>query len=88
MRESGIMSGDPRPIIEAMRLWAHGHPAADQPFLIVKGKAFTPKEFLHEVEERTEFGLSFLRFLFEEASRHEVAPESLLYKAIKANQSR
>jgi hypothetical protein len=48
------------PVIEALRRWAMGHPRAEQPFLIVRGRAFTPKSFLIEAERQTEFGRPFL----------------------------
>jgi lysozyme family protein len=34
------------PVLESMRRWAFGHPRGDQPFMIVRGRAFTPKGIL------------------------------------------
>jgi hypothetical protein len=72
----------PQPVLEALRRWALGHPKAEQPFLTVRGHTFTPKTFLAEIEQQTEFGRPFLDYLFEEASRRDMRPEELIDRTI------
>jgi hypothetical protein len=81
------LSADERDrVMEELSYWAASHPAGGQPFLIVRGKTFTPKDFVKEVEKQSEFGRPFLDFLAEEARRYEQSPESFIQRAIKANQ--
>jgi hypothetical protein len=77
-------------IIDALRAWAQGHPARDQPFMAIMriedDGTFTPREFLNQVEQKTNFGRSFMRFVVAQAKKYDLQPAELVRRAVKANQ--
>jgi hypothetical protein len=75
-------------IVQAVRLWADGHPAADQPLTLVKGKVLSPKALAQEMEEKSQYGRPFLDYLAKEAIRTSAPVTQPIYRAISANQSR
>ena len=54
--------------------WVNTHPKRDEPFLFFMGRTLTPVEFFNEVETKTEFGVSFVRFVAEQSKRFEERP--------------
>ena len=72
-------------IIDILRSWAYEHPRRNETFLFQMGRAWTPLEFLKEVEEHTSFGEDFLRFLFVQAQRSKEKPSDCVTRTVKAN---
>lgn len=86
------------PVIEALRAWAASHSTPDQPFFILMSdsrdrasetdppsRTLTPRQFLHEVEDRTELGTRFLRFVFGQADRYHIPAEAFVWRMVEAN---
>jgi len=66
------------PVIEAIRRWAIGHPKAGEPFMVVRGHAFSPQTFLEAVLEHSEFAAPFLEYVFEQAREEGVPPREII----------
>jgi hypothetical protein len=73
-------------VIEDLKNWKDTNPKKDEPFLFLMGRSFTPEQFFHEVEERTEFGVSFLRFLAAQSRETNQRPRDVIRRAVDANQ--
>jgi hypothetical protein len=65
--------------------WVNTHPRPDEPFLFFMGRSLTPVEFFREVEEKTSFGISFLRFLAEQSKEADERPRDAIRRAVDAN---
>jgi hypothetical protein len=76
-------------IIDALRVWAEGHPARNDPFMAMMGegaRVLTPLEFLREVENpNSNFGGSFLYFVASQSRRYGIPPSEFVYRAVEAN---
>ena len=72
------------PVLEALRRWALGHPRSERPFLVVRGRAFSPKSFLIEAQEQSRFAAPFLEYIFDEARRLDVQPKDFIDRAIRS----
>jgi hypothetical protein len=66
------------PIINSLENWAFGHAQSDQPFMVVRGRTFTPKTFYEAVKSQSDYAEPFLTYLFERASREDIAPRTLI----------
>jgi hypothetical protein len=88
MGDRELSEDEHRQVVEALRLWAAGHPAAGRPLVMVMGKMLSPKQLAEEMEKRSEFGWPFLKYLAEEAERTGEPVTEPIYRAVKANQSR
>jgi hypothetical protein len=96
MYDDEIDDRDAAPILTALRRWAEGHPARDQPFMAIMGDdkdsrcptLFTPLEFLDEVERKTDFGRAFMHFVLSQARRYDLQPEEFVFRAVEANRFR
>ena len=75
-------------IVRAVQQWATGHPSADEPLALVRGRVLSPKALASEMERRTELGMPFLSYLVQEAARTGEGIAEPIYRAITANQSR
>jgi len=78
MSDEWLQAFDERPVLEALREWASKHPRKDKVFFAeLEGErlALTPVEYYDHVRAHTHFGLSVLRFLYQEARRYETKPE-------------
>jgi len=74
-------------VVAELKDWVNTHPSKDAPFLFFMGRSLTPVEFFNEVEERTEFGLSFLRFLADQSKRFDERPRDAIRRAVDANRA-
>jgi hypothetical protein len=91
--DNNIDDREAEDILTALRAWAIGHPARDQPFMAVMEFAIddgspvlvTPLEFLHSVEDKTDIGLSFMRFVVSQSRRYGVPAAEFVYRAVEAN---
>jgi hypothetical protein len=96
MYDDEIADRDADPILTALRAWAEGHPARDQPFMALMGgdeaesrsTLYTPLEFLDQVERRTPLGRSFMHFVLAQAKRYGLAPAEFVFRAVEANRFR
>jgi len=75
-------------IVKAVQEWAAGHPNADEPLTLVRGRVLSPRALANEMERRTEFGWPFLNYLAHEAARTGEGVAEPIHRAITANQSR
>lgn len=73
-------------VLEELNQWVNTHPYPNEPFLFFMGNSLTPVRFLHEVEDKTSFGISFLRFLSDQSKRFDERPRDAIRRAVDANQ--
>lgn len=72
---------------EALGEWLNTEPEPNRPFLFFMGRSLTPAQFFREVEEKTRFGISFMRFLSDQSKRFGEHPRSAIRRAIDANRA-
>jgi hypothetical protein len=74
-------SEDMQGVRDALQRWAVGHPKSGEPFMVVRGRAFSPKEFYEAVLQQSkyaEYVEPFLDYIFDEAKRESVPPKELI----------
>jgi hypothetical protein len=74
-------------VLEDLKEWLNSEPEPDSPFLFFMGHSLTPAQFYREVEERTSFGIAFLRFLSDQSKRFDEHPRDAIRRAIDANRA-
>jgi hypothetical protein len=74
-------------VIDELNHWMNTHPRKDEPFLFFMGRSLTPVDFFHEIEEKTNFGASFLRFLAVQSRRFDERPRDAVRRAVDANRT-
>ena len=74
-------------VMEALKEWLNTEPEPDRPFLFFMGHSLTPVQFFREVEEKTRFGVSFLRFLSDQSKRFGEHPREAIRRATDANRA-
>jgi hypothetical protein len=74
-------------VLEELKVWSSSHPRREEPFLFFMGGSYTPLELYREVEDRTPFGRSFLRFLEVQSERFGERPWHAIARAVEANRS-
>ena len=68
---------------DALERWVIGHPRSGEPFMVVRGQAFSPKTFYQAVMSgQSEYVEPFLDYIFEEAEREGVSPSDLIDREI------
>jgi hypothetical protein len=88
MGDFHLEPGDFDKIRKALQIWVSGHPSSNTPFLLVAGKTVTPRQLIVEIEEQSESGLPFLKYLTEEAERTKLPVDEPIFRAIRVNQGR
>lgn len=83
----GLSKTDFGEVVEALRTWAATHPRRSEPLIMLMGRTFTPDQFVDEVTEQTEFGLSFLDYVWRQSSIGPTRPRTFIDRAILANKS-
>jgi hypothetical protein len=77
-------SDDLQGVREALERWAIGHPRSGEPFMVVRGQAFSPMAFYEAVKSgRSEYVEPFLDYIFEEAAKERVSPGELIDREIR-----
>jgi hypothetical protein len=77
-------SDDMQGVREALERWAIGHPRSGEPFMVVRGQAFSPMAFYEAVKSgRSEYVEPFLDYIFEEAAKERVSPGDLIDREIR-----
>jgi hypothetical protein len=74
-------------VLGELKQWVNTHPRQEEPFLFFMGRSLTPSEFFHEVEEKTAFGIDFLRFLAEQSKSFDQRPRDAIRRAVDANRA-
>jgi hypothetical protein len=87
--DDGIDDSQAESILVALRAWATGHPAREEPFMAIMGEEpsslITPLEFLTYVEQKTPIGLAFMRFVVSQAQHYNIPAAEFVYRAVEAN---
>jgi hypothetical protein len=69
---------------EALQRWAIGHPRSGEPFMVVRGQAFSPMTFYEAVRSgESEYVEPFLDYIFQEAEKERVSPRDLIDREIR-----
>jgi len=69
---------------EALQRWAIGHPRSGEPFMVVRGQAFSPMTFYQAVlSGQSEYVEPFLDYIFDEAAREGVSAKDLIDREIR-----
>jgi hypothetical protein len=76
-------SEDMQPVLEALQRWAGGHPRSEQPFMVIRGRTFTPRTFYMAVREGSEYAEPFLDYIFHQARQEGIAPRVLIDREIR-----
>jgi hypothetical protein len=89
-RHGGLSDREFSVVIERLKTWASTHRRQSEPIILLMGQAMTPHEFVRQVEEQTEFGLSFLDYVCRQteaarANGQDVEPKDFIDRAILAN---
>ena len=84
---TGLDEDEEAEVIRELRDWLNSTPKEDEPFLFFMGHSLTPVEFFNQVERRTGFGLTFLRFLAEQSHNSQQRPRDIIRRAVDANHS-
>lgn len=74
-------------VMEALNEWLNTEPEPDRPFLFFMGHSLTPVQFFREIEKKTRFGISFLRFLSDQSKRFGEHPRDAIRRATDANRA-
>jgi len=87
-RYCGLSEQDYQEVVRALEIWASTHPKKNDPIIMLMGRTFTPRQFVAEVKDCSEFGRSFLDYLRRQSSNAGEHPTKFIDRAIRANELR
>jgi hypothetical protein len=84
-QHGGLGRRDYEDVMIALRDWADSHPKAKEPIFFEMGRSYSPVQFVIEVGEHTDIGISFLRYVAFQSQRTDTRPRTFIDRAIRAN---